>query len=78
MTTQREKALLQCESSAVSKQSVLSRPEAGGEVGKLRLGRRAASKLSAPRDPSLGIFLRVHNGARKSPTFLPKLGRQRT
>lgn len=74
----KRKALLQCEPSDVSKQSVLSRPEASREVGKLSWPSRSASKLSAPLNQSLGIFLHVYNRACKLPTFPPKLERQRT
>lgn len=74
----KRKALLQCKLSDVSKQSVLSRPEASREVGKLSWPSRSASKLSAPLNQSLGIFLHVYNRACKLPTFPPKLERQRT
>lgn len=74
----KRKALLQCEPSDVSKQSVLSRPEASREVGKLSWPSCSASKRSAPLNQSLGIFLHVYNRACKLPTFPPKLERQRT
>lgn len=56
----KRKALLQCKPSDVSKQSVLSRPEASREVGKLSWPSCSASKLRAPLNQSLGIFLHVY------------------
>jgi hypothetical protein len=65
MNTHREKLDALCDSSAVSKCSVISRTQAEREVRKRGLPVTEEQSLAA-----LDIFLHVHNGTHKPLTFL--------